>query len=112
MSIYSMVSQTYLYVPVEHVAEVREILPRDTYDILTDSKGNIVDITLLEDMTEKDIDALLKIAGFFRDGSYIECSECGSNWRYVFHKGSMYEIYPEVIWPEPKEADKIRRDEK
>lgn len=108
MSIYSMVSQTNFYVPVEHVPKVLDVLPKETYDIITDSKGNIVDIALLDDMTEKGIDVLMKIAEYVRDGSYIECSECGSNWRYVFYEGSVYEIYPEVIWPEPNEADKIK----
>lgn len=42
------------------------------------------------------------IAPFVESGSWIEMlGEDGCRWRWLFHKGELHEIYPEIVWPKP-----------
>jgi len=65
------------------------------------------DAYFLQFVNEKlgDDEVLLNaIAPYVEDGSYIEIAgEDADWWRWVFKGGKMFEITPEITWPEPQE---------
>ena len=65
-------------------------------------KGEIVSLEF-DGEKSGDEEALFRaIAPFVESGSFIEKrGEDGERWRWRFHKGDLYEIYPEIVWPKP-----------
>ena len=65
-------------------------------------KGEIVNLEF-DGEKSGDEDILFRaIAPFVESGSFIEMrGEDGCRWRWLFHKGELHEIYPEIVWPKP-----------
>ena len=65
-------------------------------------KGEIVNLEF-DGEKSGDEDILFRaIAPFVESGSFIEMrGEDGCQWRCLFHKGELHEIYPEIVWPKP-----------
>ena len=65
-------------------------------------KGEIVNLEF-DGEKSGDEDILFRaIAPFVESGSFIEMrGEDGCQWRWLFHKGELHEIYPEIVWPKP-----------
>ena len=65
-------------------------------------KGEIVNLEF-DGEKSGDEDILFRaIAPFVEAGSFIEMrGEDGCRWRWLFHKGELHEIYPEIVCPKP-----------
>ena len=65
-------------------------------------KGEIVNLEF-DGEKSGDEDILFRaIAPCVESGSFISMRGAdGCRWRWLFHKGELHEIYPEIVWPKP-----------
>ncbi len=64
-----------------------------------DRDGNVVGLVFTGEKLGYQFDLLWAIGPFAKDGSYLEfIGEDFSMWRWVFRKGELIEITPDIIW--------------